>query len=331
MNSIILKDKKILLFVNKLFGYEHDIKSKMEQMGAHVDYFDERPSNSFIAKAIIRINRNLFSRRIESYYKNICKQIEFQNYDYIIFIKGESVSKDTLRCLKQKHPQAKMILYLWDSIHNNKNALNNLDCFDKILSFDKEDVKKYGFIFRPLFYTDEYKQITTEMKYVYDALFVGTIHSDRYLFVKTIQQQLNTFGKKMYTYLFFRSIIIYYKKKLFDVTYKKTKSSDFNFDPLKKTDLLTLISQSACLIDIQHPKQTGLTMRTIEALGACRKLITTNEFIKTYNFYCPNNILVVDRKKPVINIDFMNTPYKKLDDNIYNSYALESWINDIVI
>jgi hypothetical protein len=331
MISIILKDKKILLFANKLFGYENDIKSKMEQMGAIVDYFDERPSNTFVAKAIIRINRNLFSHRIKSYYKSICKQVESQNYDYIIFIKGESVSKDILRYLKQTHPQAKMILYLWDSIRNNKNALNNLDCFDKILSFDKEDVEKYGFIFRPLFYIDEYKHIANETKYVYDALFVGTVHSDRYSFVKAIQQQLNTFEKKMYTYFFFRSIIIYYKRKLFDETYKKTKSSDFNFVPLKKTELLTLISQSACLIDIQHPKQTGLTMRTIEALGACRKLITTNEFIKTYNFYCPDNILVVDRKKPVIDINFLNTPYKKLDDNIYNKYTLDAWINDIVI
>jgi hypothetical protein len=331
MNSNLLKNKKILLFATHSFGYEDEIKSKMEDMGATVDYFDERPSNTFFAKALIRINRNLVSLQIESYYKNICKQVQAQNYDYIIFIKGESVSKATLQRLKLEHPHAKMILYLWDSVRNNKNALNILNHFDKILSFDKDDVQKYGFIFRPLFYIEEYRQIADKTTFVYDTLFVGTVHSDRYAFVKTIHQQLNTFGKKMYFYFFFRSIVLYYKKKLFDITYKEANVSDFNFVPVGKTELLTLIAKSACIIDIQHPKQTGLTMRTIEALGACRKLITTNEFIKTYDFYCPDNILIVDRKRPVVNIDFLNTSYQKLDDNIYNSYSLESWINDIVI
>jgi hypothetical protein len=327
----ILKNKTILLFAADLFGYELAIKFKMEEMGATVDYFDERPSNTFLAKALIRINRNLFSHRIASYYDNICKQVQPQNYDYIIFIKGESVSKSTLQRLKQEHSHAKMILYLWDSIRNNKNTVNNLDCFDKVLSFDKNDVQKYGFIFRPLFYLDDYKQIASKTIFTYDALFVGTVHSDRYVFVKTIQQQLNAFGKKMYTYFFFRSIILYYKKKLLDTTYKKTKRSDFQFTPLKNAELLTLIAHSACLVDIQHPNQTGLTMRTIEALGSCRKLITTNESITTYNFYNPNNILVVDRKEPVVDIGFLNTMYIKLENNVYNSYSIESWISDVVL
>jgi hypothetical protein len=325
-----LKDKKVLFFAANSFGYEHAIKSKMEEMGAIVDYFDERPANTFIVKALIRINRNFLSRHIGQYYRKICDQVQAQNYDYIIFIKGESVSKVTLKRLRQEHPHAKIVLYLWDSISNNRNVRSKLSYFDKILSFDRDDVQKYGFVFRPLFYLDDYKQVASQAAFTYDALFVGTVHSDRYIFVKNIEKQCSAFGKKMYTYFFFRSAILYYRKKLLDVTYKKTKRTDFRFVSLKKAELLALISQSACLVDVQHPKQTGLTMRTIEALGARRKLITTNETITTYNFYNAKNILVVDRKNPVINIDFLNTSYQELEDKIYNSYSIESWVNDII-
>ncbi|MDR0833745.1 MAG: hypothetical protein LBN93_06120 [Candidatus Symbiothrix sp.] len=302
----------------------------MEALGASVDYFDDRPSNTFFTKACIRINPKILDKKITDYYNNIVEKVKEKDYDYIFFIKGEAISKTILKRLKQEHPRAKMILYLWDSIRNNRNALNNLDCFDKILSFDKDDVQKYGFVFRPLFYTDAYKGLATGTSFVYDALFVGTVHSDRYLFIENIKQQMSAFAKTLYTYYFFPSIILYYRKKIVDRTFKKTKSSNFQFSALSKEKLLTLVNQSFCLVDVQHPKQTGLTMRTIEALGAHKKLITTNETIKDYDFYNPHNILVVNRENPIIKVEFWNTPYQNIESDIYKKYSIESWLNDIV-
>ncbi|GHT02734.1 hypothetical protein AGMMS49525_06670 [Bacteroidia bacterium] len=326
----IFENKKVLFFATKTFGYEIEIKSKMEALGASVELFDERPSNSFLTKALIRVNRKLLKRQITTYYNNIITKVREEDFDYIFFLRGEAVPNTILKQLRHDHSHAKMILYLWDSIRNNNNALNNLDCFDKILSFDKEDVQKYGFIFRPLFYGDAYKKLTKETSFVYDALFVGTVHSDRYLFAEKIRKQLDGFDKTMCTYYFFQSIILYYRKKMIDRTFRKTKRSDFQFSSLSKEKLLTLVNQSFCLVDVQHPKQTGLTMRTIESLGACRKLITTNEAIKHYDFYNANNILVVDRKNPVIPIELWETPYQNLETDMYNKYSIESWLNDIM-
>lgn len=327
----LIQNSNVLLFAANLFGYEIEIKSKMEQMGATVDYFDERPSNSFLSKALIRINRNFLGKEIEKYYDNIIKKTEGKEYDYIIFIKGESVSKSILSKMKKIHPHAQMILYLWDSIKNNKNALNNIEKFDKILSFDKNDVKKYGFIFRPLFYIDNYKEIAHQKpSSYYDVLFVGTVHSDRYFYVKEIEKQINEYGKQIYVYFFFRSVILYFRKKLFDKTYKNVRKKDFHFSSIPKKELINLVSKSKSLLDAQHPNQTGLTMRTIEALGAKRKLITTNAEIKEYDFYKCENILVVDRKVPIINKEFFETPYIEIEDEIYKKYSIEAWVNDII-
>ena len=327
----MLKEKKLLLFVTDALGYEKDINIKMQEMGIFVDYYNERPSVSFLTKVLIRINRSFLSWKIEKYYNMICSKEANKNYNYIFFVKGEAVSTRILQRLRIEHPNAKMILYLWDSIQNNKNALVNYPYFDKVFSFDKNDAKRYNFLFRPLFYTDAYKEIATYNNFMYDALFVGTVHSDRYSYIKKIEQQLRNTGKTMMSYLLFRSPILYYRKKMFDRTFKNAQRRDFQFIPLSKKEVIKLVAQSRCLIDVQHPKQTGLTIRTIEALGSCRKLITTNETIKEYDFYNPNNILIVDRHNPLIKREFLEGEYEKLNVNIYDTYSLGSWIKDLLL
>ena len=61
------------------------------------------------------------------------------------------------------------------------------------------------------------------------------------------------------------------------------------------------IGNSRVVLDLPHPMQTGLTMRTIEAIGSKKKLITTNVDIVNYDFYNPKNILLIEREN--INFD----------------------------
>ena len=72
-------------------------------------------------------------------------------------------------------------------------------------------------------------------------------------------------------------------------------------------------------------------MRTFEALGARRKLITTNLDIEHYDFYNPNNILVIDRMNVNVPVDFISSQYVDIDQNIYDSYSLSSWLRKIFI
>lgn len=105
---------------------------------------------------------------------------------------------------------------------------------------------------------------------------------------------------------------------------------DVYFKSVDKQGLLDLYGRSRIIIDVQHPKQTGLTMRCFEALGAKRKLITTNTCIQGYDFYHPDNILIVDRQNPVIPASFYNVPYREIPDNIYVKYSLDNWIKIVL-
>ena len=327
---MFLKGKNILFFSASLFCYQDEIRKGLCRAGASVDYYDERPANTFLVKALIRINRNLLAGYVDRYYNRIIKQTCKKNYDYIFFTKGESVSVKNICKLKQLHPQAIFMIYHWDSIANNHNAQRLLPCFDRIFSFDKVDCKNLKLRFLPLFYIPDYGDIPKSKSEIkYDVLFVGTTHSDRYQFVKKVEKQVAELGGKCFTWFYFPSKILYYKMKLQNKYLRNIPACKFHFKSMDKTVLLELCAQSKIIIDIQHPKQTGLTMRCIETLGAKRKLITTNQAILEYDFYDENNILIVNREAPEIPIEFFSKPYQEISSEIYEKYSLDNWIYTI--
>ena len=50
-----MKNKKILYIGQKFFGYEQEIINNLEKLEATVDFFDERPSNKFWYKLILKL------------------------------------------------------------------------------------------------------------------------------------------------------------------------------------------------------------------------------------------------------------------------------------
>ena len=91
-----------------------------------------------------------------------------------------------------------------------------------------------------------------------------------------------------------------------------------------------IYANSKCVIDVENAGQHGLTMRSIEILGLKRKLITTNKDIKNYDFYNSSNVFILDRKNPVMDMEFFNVPYQMLEDDMYKKYSLENWIFEVL-
>ena len=217
---------------------------------------------------------------------------------------------------------------MWDSF-KNKNSLNTIELFDSVITFDSEDAHKYKIKFLPLFFIKKYEQIKEIECYEQELCFTGTAHSDRYQIAKKIEKQLKQFDLKMYSYFYLPSEIMYWIRRLFLRKYKYGTLRDFSFKALTQNEIVSIIEKSKVVLDINHPFQCGLTSRCIEALGANRKLITTNNNIKNYNFYNTANILIIDRENPIIYKDFFNTEYKNPQQSIYQYYTLKSWLRNI--
>lgn len=325
-----LENKSVLLISPSFFGYEQSIKQRLSEISARVDYFDERPAITFWSKALVRIDRRFLSHHISQYYESIYQIIQNRIYDYVFVVNIEAMPISFLERVRKINPQAVFILYMWDSISNKRNTVNYLSLFDRIFSFDRDDCKIYANIrFRPLFFLNEYKELANVSDYEYDFSFVGTAHSDRYALIRKIYVQICNLCMKSYWHLYLQDKKLFYWNKITNSAFLKAHLHDFQYRALLKSEVLDLVKKSRIIIDIQHPRQVGLTMRTIEILGARRKLITTNASIKDYDFYLDDNILVIDRENPIINREFCFKDYKPLDDHIYYKYSLDGWLEEI--
>jgi len=324
--------KKILIFSPQFFGYGKEVAKKLESLGATVDYHDERPGNDFITKAVIRIKKSLLSQKIDAYYSNIISNLISDHYDFVLFLNPEAISPKKIQQLRKCQPKATFIMYMWDSLLNKKYTLDLLPYFDHKHTFDKEDSanSEYGFNFRPLFFLDAYKNVNTEFaQLTTDLLFVGTVHSDRYKLLMEIGQVCRKMGKSLDFYMFFQNKKLYYAQKATNKAFRKAKIKDFEFDSISKEQIIKKIANSRVVLDIQHPDQKGLTMRTIEMIGARKKIITTNMHIKNYDFYDPINIHCIDRKNIELNSTFFETDYKRLNTTIYHKYSIDGWLEDV--
>ena len=95
-----------------------------------------------------------------------------------------------------KYQTATFILYLWDSVSNIEGINSILNYFDKVFSFDRDDVQNYKFIYRPTFYRPEIQNIHGYREY--DISFLGSAHSDRISYLININQVCTKQGYNVY-------------------------------------------------------------------------------------------------------------------------------------
>ena len=321
------EDKNILLICPSFFNYEREIKNVLEDLGASVELFDERPRNNFLTKVIIRSGLSfLIKKNIESHYKELFDKIKTRRFDTVLVVNPEVIDVKRIQFLKKLQPGARFILYMWDSFENKENSYSLVDFFDKKVTFDKQDSEYYGMQFLPLFYIDLYSNLEIKKTYEYDICFIGTAHSDRYEIGKSLEKMGEQYNLKVFTYFYLPSVVIFWIRKLFLHKYKYGRIGDFSFLPLTQKQIADIFENSKVILDINHPLQSGLTSRTLETLGAKRKLITTNQNVVNYDFYNNQNVYVFDRNNPKLERAFFTSDFKQLDDPVYAKYSLHSWL-----
>lgn len=326
-----IKGKKILFFSPAFFGYENLIVKKMQELGAYVDFYDVRSVTSATDRALLKISPKIFTTKSKKYYERIIDKNRDKDYDYILIVKCDMTPVSILTKFKEVYPNAKLCLYLWDSVANIPGVEKKFKYFDTCYSFDPEDCAKYRSLkFRPLFYADQFKKEQRIDGFKYDISFLGTIHSDRYKVIRQVQDIAKQEGFACDWFLYLQSKFIYYFYKVTKKEFRDTQISDFDFEKKSSKEIAAEEDVSRTILDIQHPKQHGLTMRTIEMVGMNKKLITTNATIKNYDFYNKNNICVIDRNNVQIDKEFINKAYEPIDKDIYDRYSLENWIKTVL-
>lgn len=265
-----------------------------------------------------RINRHLFLpfKDIWNPFYQIHKYKFNPKQKYcIIFLNGsikQHFSKKYLQNLKRKNPNIKLVMIMYDSYSNPaaKRPIKLIPVFDKVFSFDKEDCEKNGleYIYSTFSIPDS---MILDSKYHSSAFFVGYGQGR----LKTLQ---NTF-KKISSQIDDCKFIISgvkeeEKEEIKGVEYNKLISYQEELKYAYNTD---------CIVEIIKKGQTGITLRTCEAIAFNKKLLTNNTCLKEMPFYDERYMQVFDDANE-IDLSF-------LQENIKVKYTKNDYFSPINI
>lgn len=311
---------KITIISYDNWGLNEHLINALAQKGhmvRHINFCDFKYNYpNFRSKLYNFILKTVFKKNIKNiYYGNeILKKLaeNDETQDVILTIKGDFIDPKSI--LKFKKFTKKSIAFFNDSVSRCPKIKRVISAFDEVYSFEKEDCKKYNLKF-----------ITN---WIY-PIQIGNEKKERFqIYNISSKDKRSVILSKIA--LILKENKINYKIIIYD---KKNRKQDPNLEYTPKQIPLTEVNgnlhNAQVLLDINRLGQSGLTFRVFESIGLEKKLITTNADIKNYDFYNPNNILIINEVNPNIPLDFFNSEYEKIPEMLFKKYTLEDWINQV--
>ena len=313
---------KIGLISFDYWGFDQHIIKALQDEGikaAHINLNNFKYSYPSVFHRIanafgkIILQRNIKKIRKQEYVLNQLESWDHQ--DIILVIRPDLLDRKTHQIIKSK--TNRYIAYLYDSTKRFpvKHLCNGI--FDEIFSFDSKESKNYNFRKISNYIYLPKKELDLKKEYKY-SVFIVISKDSRLKILDAISRKLD--GLKM-NYKF----IVKYSKAIKGINPKIEVTPEYiGLDALKQ-----LIEDSKIMMDISRTINTGLSFRIFESLAYQKKLITTNKTVKRYDFYNPNNILIIDPKNPEIPKEFLETNYEPIEDSIYKKYTVQQWVRTV--
>lgn len=276
-----------------------------------------QPSLRYLAYKALYLLRlpfcSLFWGKWKDYVKG-AKQIIIFDYGY---------QRGMEKYIRRINPHCRVFLFFWNKVNKyNKNHLRFTDA-DAIYSTDPDDCKKYGLHYNHIFYPQEY-HIPYAPSPGQNKLFFLGADKGRAPYIASLKQALEEGG-----------IIcdIRILSPVRDSAYRRCFQEILVGKGLPYNEYLGQIKSCNILLDINQKGQSALTMRVMEALYLSKKLITNNRRILTYDFYCPENILILPEKgipSPEELHNFLNTPFRPYPAEILYNYSYGHWLDNFL-
>ncbi|UPO97395.1 hypothetical protein MKD34_00745 [Cetobacterium somerae] len=323
------KKSKILYYIDPIEGYREELKNELKKIFKEVTFIgggfpkkEERSKSFKILRELqgIKIFKKFFLKKQIKYINKILKNIE--NYDYFLAVGTGEFSIDFMKKLKKKNPTIKTVLFLWDKVKYLPKKFN-LEEFDYIFSFDKEDCKEYGYIFRESFYITNLKSYE---KKEYDLYYLGALREEkRYKKLVKLKKFLEKNNLKY-------NLKLYIDKELEKKLNTSLDEKIVIREKIGYLENLLEVRKSKCILEINYKDQNGLTLRSMESILGKTKLITDNSNIKEYDFYSENNVYIISSIDDLdkIPIEFFEKEYEELPEKIREKYSCEGFLKEIL-
>lgn len=314
---------RILLFAPAFYDYHHHIVDELESQGHSVRFIAERPSRwiySLTKKLPVKWRRLVFDR----YLSGVLKAIDGETFDQLLLIRGEIVEPWFVQSLKENQPHCRFSMYQWDS-YRVTDFRPLIPHFDSVSTFDPVDAKELCIDYLPLFHIPIYRLKDAPDSPKWDLVFVGSFHDARYRAMLDVKAHCRTKGLRLRHYLYIAPVD-YLKLKL--LSPNPPAREDVEFKKLDQATVVDMYRNAAGILDIENNKQTGLTMRSFEALATGRFLVTTNPLALQLLPELERRIVTIDRNNLDLPVDRLHHPPGWGDE--LNEYSIEAWLKKLL-
>ncbi len=319
----------VLLVSPNTFSYHLSIAETLRSMGYAVTWWDDRAKSSTWYKLAIRLFPSITVHWSDHSYLERLRQLNPTSISHVLVVKGEGLSRQVVSEMRKTLTSASFGLYLWDGVANVKGVSNILQAFDSVATFDPVDAKTFGWTFRPLFGRHISAVKKTPEPVTFDWCFIGTVHSDRHLVIHRLRQRYGQ-QARCFVFAYFPSPLMLFLRRLTDWTLWLAPKGTLSTQAMPAAEVAQIVECSRSVLDVEHPRQRGLTMRTIETLLAEKKLMTTNQYMLESTLFDPSRVVVINRAKPEIPANFLDTPFVTISESLKNYYSCEGWAAELL-
>lgn len=226
-----------------------------------------------------------------------------------VIIHASRITVPVVKYLKRVDPSIRIIVWYWNPVDKTVPASLYPDSLCEKWSFDESDCRQYNLRFNTQYYFKDIILPTNRIDF--DVCFVGG-DKGRMKNLMEVKRLLDNCNLKSY----------------FHITATKQSRKEYGHLFKKRIGyqaIIDYISRSRAVLDFVSLNQTGLTLRPLEALFFRKKLITNDTEIVERDFYIKENIFVLGQDKLSELPDFLNSPYKPINQEIIDRYEFDRW------
>lgn len=329
MSETVKSTPRVLLVSPLTFSYHVTICDALRKIGFDPIWWNDKAGTSTLYKLALRLLPGLTRLVTEKHFIEQIDQMPANSVNHIILIKAEGMTARVVRHLRARHPHASLGIHLWDGKENVNGIDRLVPLADAVSSFDPVDARENGWNYRPLFARNVAMSAAGCESKVFDWCFIGTIHSDRHRVISRLRKETGG-ASRSFVFAYFQSPMVLKLRKLIDWTLWSAPKGTLSTTPMAAADVARITAQSRTVLDVEHPRQRGLTMRTIETLLSGNKLLTTNQRLLESDLFDASRAQIIDRSVPRIDQAFLSQTVKPIPQEMRYRYSCEAWVKELI-
>lgn len=262
------RQRCLLIAPLTFYTFHERLRAALESRGYYVELMNEEyPSNTFgkiLARTILPIARFTTLAALRRHLHKASR------YDLVLIVKGRGMSQQAIKLLREHADR--VVAYTWDSFDYSPSPLDWKDETNRFATFDIVDSERHGLPLVHLFTGTTSK--TQPTKPDYDLSVVMRVHSQRLHYVDRAVRSLK--GRPVFVYLYAGSLFTYIPHALRAPLAAWRLRRHIFHKALGYEQAMDAIANSKATLDYTHPLQSGITVRSFEALSMRVPVITNN-------------------------------------------------------